>query len=100
MNLLNEPVGKQDQYIAAVGGLTCFEIDKSGAVTVSPLAITSGSMHDLEDHLLLFFTGYSRNASALLADQKSKSQISDGDMTRDLHFVVELGLEIKGIDRW
>src|SRR6476646_3212618 len=54
MNLLNEPVGKQDQYIAAFGGITCFEIDKSGQVQASPLAITNQSLHDLEDHLILF----------------------------------------------
>jgi D-glycero-alpha-D-manno-heptose-7-phosphate kinase len=95
MDILKEPVGKQDQYIAAFGGVTCFEIEKSGQVSVSPLAITNPSMHDLEDHLVLFFTGYSRNASTLLADQKLKSQASDDDMIKDLHFVVELGREIK-----
>jgi D-glycero-alpha-D-manno-heptose-7-phosphate kinase len=95
MDLLKEPVGKQDQYIAAFGGVTCFEIEKSGQVSVSPLAITNPSMHDLEDHLVLFFTGYSRNASTLLADQKLKSQASDDDMIKNLHFVVELGREIK-----
>jgi D-glycero-alpha-D-manno-heptose-7-phosphate kinase len=95
MNLLKEPVGKQDQYIAAYGGLTCFEIDKSGQVSASPLAVTNASMHDLEDHLMLFFTGYSRTASTLLADQKIKSQADDGDMIKNLHFVVELGREIK-----
>ena len=95
MNLLNEPVGKQDQYIASFGGLTCFEIDKGGQVTVSPLAVTNAAMHDLEDHLVLFFTGYSREASSLLADQKKKSEVSDEDMINNLHFVVELGREIK-----
>ena len=95
MNLLKEPVGKQDQYIAAFGGLTCFEIEKGGQVSVSPLAITSASMHDLEDHLVLFFTGYSRNSSTLLADQKIKSEAADEDMIKNLHFVVELGREIK-----
>jgi len=97
MNLLQEPVGKQDQYIAAFGGLTCFEIDRGGLVTVSPLPIASASMHDLEDHLVLFFTGYSRNASNLLADQKTKSDVSDDEMIKNLHFVVELGREIKKV---
>lgn len=95
MNLLKEPVGKQDQYIAAYGGLTCFDIDKEGKVEVSPLAISTAGMHDLEDHLLLFFTGYSRSASDLLADQKAKSQANNKDMIENLHFVVELGHEIK-----
>lgn len=95
MNLLQEPVGKQDQYIAAFGGLTCFEIERNGQVTVSPLSIKNPAMHDLEDHLMLFFTGYSRSASTLLADQKAKSQTADEDMINNLHFVVELGREIK-----
>ncbi|MEA2876294.1 MAG: D-glycero-alpha-D-manno-heptose-7-phosphate kinase [Hyphomicrobiales bacterium] len=97
MNLLNEPVGKQDQYIAAFGGITCFEVDKSGQVQVSPLAITNRGLHDLEDHLLLFFTGYSRSASNLLADQQSKSESNDAEMIKNLHFVVDLGREIKKV---
>ena len=95
MNLLQEPVGKQDQYIAAYGGITCFEVDKAGQVQVSPLAITNKGRHDLEDHLLLFFTGYSRSASALLADQKKRSLADDEEMIKNLHFVVELGQEIR-----
>ena len=97
MNLLKEPVGKQDQYIAAFGGITCFEIDKGGQIQVSPLAITNSSLHDLEDHLVLFFTGYSRSASVLLGDQKSKSQSGEDDMIKNLQFVVELGREIKKV---
>jgi D-glycero-alpha-D-manno-heptose-7-phosphate kinase len=95
MNLLQEPVGKQDQYIAAYGGITCFEIEKTGQVQVSPLAITNKGLHDLEDHLLLFFTGYSRSASALLSDQQKRSLADDKEMIKNLHFVVELGHEIK-----
>jgi D-glycero-alpha-D-manno-heptose-7-phosphate kinase len=95
MNLLKEPVGKQDQYIAAFGGITYFEIDKSGHVSVSPLAITNNVLHDLEDHLVLFFTGYSRSASNLLADQKSKSQAGDDEMIKNLQSIVEFGQAIK-----
>jgi D-glycero-alpha-D-manno-heptose-7-phosphate kinase len=95
MDLLNEPVGKQDQYIAAFGGITCFEIDRAGHVTVTPLPIPNRTLHDLEDHLLLFFTGYSRSASDLLADQHQKSQVNDDDMIRNLHGIVEFGREIK-----
>jgi D-glycero-alpha-D-manno-heptose-7-phosphate kinase len=95
MNLLKEPVGKQDQYIAAYGGITCFDIDKGGMVSVSPLALTNRALHDLEDHLVLFFTGYSRSASSLLADQNTKSQAGDDEMIKNLQFVVELGHQIK-----
>src|SRR5512146_3399827 len=51
---LARPVGKQDQYIAAYGGITCFEFDKSGAVRAEPLNVTQSTLHELEDHLLLF----------------------------------------------
>ena len=95
MNRLKEPVGKQDHYIAAFGGITCFEIDTSGQVSVSPLAVTNRGLHDLEDHLVLFFTGYSRSASALLADQHARSRSGDPDMLKNLHFVVELGRGIQ-----
>jgi D-glycero-alpha-D-manno-heptose-7-phosphate kinase len=95
MNLLQEPVGKQDQYIAAYGGITCFDVEKSGRVAVSPLALSNHALHDLEDHLVLFFTGYSRSASSLLADQNTKSQAGDDEMIKNLQFVVELGHQIK-----
>ena len=92
---LMEPIGKQDQYIAAHGGITCFEFCKNGEVKVSPLKISKETLHDLEDNLLLFFTGYSRSASAILKDQNDKSKSSDEDMISNLHFVKELGLKSK-----
>jgi len=92
---LKEPVGKQDQFIAAFGGMTVFDIDKGGRVTASPLAIPAAAVHDLEDHLLMFFTGYSRSASAVLADQKTKSEQSDKGMLDNLHFIKDLGYQIK-----
>lgn len=67
---LGEPIGKQDQYIAAVGGLTCFTFHKDHQVTAEPLSISMDTMFDLEDNLLLFFTGFSRSASGILKDQK------------------------------
>jgi D-glycero-alpha-D-manno-heptose-7-phosphate kinase len=92
---LKEPVGKQDQYIAAFGGLTCFEFERDGQVKVSPLRISTDTLHDLEDHLLMFFTGYSRSASSVLADQKSRSLSDDLEMIENLHFIKETGLSIK-----
>jgi D-glycero-alpha-D-manno-heptose-7-phosphate kinase len=88
---LGEPIGKQDQYIAAVGGVTCFTFHKDDKVTAQPLGISMDTMFDLEDNLLLFFTGFSRSASTILKDQKIKSQQSDQDMLNNLHYVKELG---------
>jgi D-glycero-alpha-D-manno-heptose-7-phosphate kinase len=89
---LGEPIGKQDQYIAAYGGLTCFTFHKDDRVTAEPLRVTMQTMFDLEDHLLLFFTGFSRSASEILADQHLRSQANDADVLRNLHYVKELGL--------
>ena len=87
---LKEPIGKQDQYIAAFGGITCFEFGQDGSVRASRLAISEETLFDLEDNLLLFFTGYSRSASAILKEQDDKSRRSDAEMTENLHFMKEL----------
>jgi D-glycero-alpha-D-manno-heptose-7-phosphate kinase len=88
---LGEPVGKQDQYIAAYGGLTCFTFHGDERVTAEPLQVSMDTMFDLEDNLLLFFTGFSRSASAILSDQHLRSQSHDEEMLRNLHYVKELG---------
>jgi len=95
IDLLKEPIGKQDQYIAAIGGINCFTFEKNNKVTSTPLNIDTETMHELEDNLLLFFTGYSRNASDILKDQKEKSKSNDVDMLANLHFVKDLGLRSK-----
>ncbi len=88
---LSRAVGKQDQYIAAFGGLTCFEFCQDDEVRVSPLRITDQTLHDLEERLLLFFTGYSRNAESMLEDQKARSEQGDGAMLENLHAIAEIG---------
>ena len=92
---LNEPIGKQDQYIAAYGGLTCFTFHKDDSVTAVPLNISMDTLFDMEDNILLFFTGYSRSASNILKDQNSKTITSDNEMLKNLHFVKELGYRSK-----
>jgi D-glycero-alpha-D-manno-heptose-7-phosphate kinase len=92
---LGEPIGKQDQYAAAFGGITSFEFRRDDKVTVKPLNIGINTMFDLEDNLLLFFTGYSRSASEILKDQKTRSQQHDEEMLNNLHYVKDLGLRSK-----
>jgi len=92
---LGEPVGKQDQYIAAFGGLTCFEFQPDGTVGVSPLKISSETLANLEDNLVLFYTGFTRSASEILRDQDTKSKQKDQSMVDNLHFVKKLGYESK-----
>jgi D-glycero-alpha-D-manno-heptose-7-phosphate kinase len=89
---LGRTVGKQDQYIAAFGGITRFDFHADGTVGVEPARLSRDTMHDLEQHLLMFFTGYSRAADQVLAEQVTKSQSGDQAMTDNLHFVKDLGL--------
>jgi len=95
IDLLHEPVGKQDQYIAAYGGITCFRFLPNGQVEAWPLKIDRDTLYALEDNLLLFFTGYSRSASSILKEQDDKSKQSNKDMVDNLHFVKELGRQSK-----
>jgi D-glycero-alpha-D-manno-heptose-7-phosphate kinase len=88
---LGEPIGKQDQYIAAYGGITCFRFMPDGRVEAEPLKVSEETLFNLEDNLLLFFTGYSRAASAILKEQDSKSKQADPAMIDNLHFIKELG---------
>jgi len=95
LDLLKEPIGKQDQYIAAFGGVICMDYSKDGQVVVCPLRLSRETLHDLEDNLLMFFTGYSRSASAVLAEQKARTEKEDGAMIENLHFTKELGFSIR-----
>src|SRR5580700_9609440 len=91
INRLGEPIGKQDQYIAAYGGITCFKFMPDGRVDAWPLKVSEETLYNLEDNLLLFFTGYSRSASSILKEQKTKTLASDKAMVENLHFVKDLG---------
>jgi D-glycero-alpha-D-manno-heptose-7-phosphate kinase len=95
IDLLGEPIGKQDQYIAAIGGITCFTFHQDDKVSATPLVISMETMFDLEDNLLLFFTGVSRSAGSILKDQQIRSQNNEADMLKNLHFVKELGYRSK-----
>lgn len=92
---LEEPIGKQDQYIAAYGGITCFEFNKDDSVNAYPLPISIDTLFDLEDNLLLFFTGFARSASAILKDQDKRSKEMDEEMLNNLHYVKDLGIRSK-----
>ena len=91
IDLLKEPIGKQDQYIAAFGGLTAFTFNCDGSVDVETLEITDDTYEDLDENLMMFFSGRTRNASAILKEQDAKSKSSDRSMISNLHRVKELG---------
>jgi D-glycero-alpha-D-manno-heptose-7-phosphate kinase len=92
---LGEPIGKQDQYAAAYGGLTCFTFQRDDRVEAEPLRTGMETIFDLEDNLLLFFTGFSRNAGGILKDQHVRSQHHEAEMIGNLHYVKDLGYRSK-----
>jgi D-glycero-alpha-D-manno-heptose-7-phosphate kinase len=92
INKLSEPIGRQDQYIAAFGGVTCFDFHQDDTVEAKPLDLGYDELHQLEDNLVLFFTGFARHARTILEDQDSRTTADDGDMVAHLHYVKDLGL--------
>ena len=95
LNKLKEPVGKQDQYISAYGGINCFYFKKSGEVIVEPLKISNKTLLSLKNNLLIFFTGYSRNASDILKEQDKKTKKQNKEMIKNLDFIKNIGLKSK-----
>jgi len=71
------PSNSTSNTSSAFGGITCFELERDGTVHAEPLTLSGSTLHELEDHLLLFFTGYSRSASAILKDQDTRTKSSD-----------------------
>ena len=89
LDLLHEPIGKQDQYIAAFGGLTCFTFAKDGAVSSQPLAVDAATRGKLQESILLFFTGSTRSASGILRDQVARLDRKDQAMMDNIDFEME-----------
>ena len=95
IELLGEPIGKQDQYIASFGGITSFVFHPDGRVSVEPLRLGAETLYNLEDNLLLFFTGFTRSASAILEEQDSRTRSGDSAIMDHLHQIKCLGYEVK-----
>lgn len=93
IDVLADPVGKQDQFIAAVGGVTGFEFRPDDTVEVVPVPMPEETRNRLEENLLLFFTGIRRSASEVLAEQDAKSRSGDGGTARNLDRVRQIGRE-------
>lgn len=95
IDMLDEPIGKQDQYMAAFGGLTCLTFEKNGDVVVEPLRISHESLDQLENNLLLFFTGMERSASEILREQDDRTRGDDPEMVQNLDEIKKIGLDTK-----
>lgn len=91
IEVLKEPVGKQDTYVAAHGGICAYTFHRGGTVDVAPLELEAETLRRLRENLLLFFTGEARAASGVLGDQDERSRRGDRNMLENLHATKEMG---------
>jgi len=87
---LGKPIGKQDQYIAAYGGLRTFRFRRDGAVDVARIRLDARQLRELDGRLHLHFTGRTRKADVILSEQKAKT----GDRSAELDGIKQLALEL------
>lgn len=94
INMLGKPIGKQDQYIAAFGGLTVLEIDRHGKVDVKRANIQDSVADDLNRNILMFYTNTSRSADEILSEQSKGAKDEKKDVVESMHYIKELGFRI------
>jgi D-glycero-alpha-D-manno-heptose-7-phosphate kinase len=97
IELAGHPVGKQDHYLAAFGGITCLDIETGGRVHVSPMDISMIAAEELRSRVMLFFTGLTRSAGTILQAQRQDTQRGDKTVVDSLHRTKDLGFRIKEI---
>jgi len=93
---LGEPIGKQDQYAAAYGGVNLIEFERHGGVTVQPLLLTPTVLSELESNLMLFYTGSQRDARTVLSHQVAAIESSEL-VTSRMQKMVDLAYEMRDI---
>jgi D-glycero-alpha-D-manno-heptose-7-phosphate kinase len=94
---LKEPVGKQDQYVAAYGGINSYEFHPDDRVTVTPLNLSEETLDRLEERILLFSTGMTRQAGEILQDQDAQTRAQSPEMIQNLHHIKQIGYESKAV---
>ncbi len=99
IDILNEPCGKQDPYVAAHGGICAYTFNPDGTVDVEPLELSPETLRALREQMLLFYTGEARDASAVLADQDSRTKTGDDEMLENMHRTKEMGLQSRDLLR-
>lgn len=97
IDILAEPVGKQDQYVAAHGGICTYTFNPDDTVDVQPLELDPMTLRLLRERMLLFYTGEARSASAVLSDQNNRTKTGDSEMLENLHRTKEIGLESRDL---
>lgn len=91
MGRLGEPIGKQDQYIAAFGNVTALTIDRDGTVHVAPVPIRNEVLDELENNLLIVYSGIERPARLVLGEQSERLRTNDPETLAGMHRIRELG---------
>jgi len=94
IDILKAPVGKQDQYMAAFGGLTILNIGKDGRVKVREAQITNSTIEDLNRNLLMFYTNISRSAYKILSEQCKGAREEKKNVVDNMHYIKEIGYKI------
>jgi len=95
LDVLKEPIGKQDQYAAAYGGIIQMDINQKGKVIASRLDISQDTVEELKRNMFLFYTGLQREASEVLQDQKKNAEISPEKQMKGMDQIKNIGIEIK-----
>ena len=94
LDVLKKPIGKQDQYMAAFGGLTALEIDRDGRVKVSRLGMSVDLLEALEHNIMMFYTHDMRDATEILKKQDSATRDKDKTVLSSLREIKDIGVEI------
>jgi D-glycero-alpha-D-manno-heptose-7-phosphate kinase len=97
INRLGEPIGKQDQYIAAIGGVTGFTFNQDGTVEIEPVAVADEVLDDLQNNLCIIYSGVERAASVVLSEQGKRVRDLDQGTVDRMHRIKQLGHEVKRI---
>ena len=95
LDILKKPIGKQDQYMAAFGGLTALTIEKDGSTKVERLALSVDLVEALENNLLFFYTHETRDATAILSRQDAATKEKDSRVVSSLKEIKDIGIEIR-----
>jgi len=93
-NLLKRPIGKQDPYMAAFGGLTVLEIARDGAVNVRKANVSYEIADELNKNMLIFFTGKTRGADEILREQENAVKEEKASVVDSMHYIKDIGYQI------
>ena len=94
MDILKKPMGKQDQYLAALGGFVVLEIDNNGVVEAKKISLDKSRMNELKSNLLIFYTGQQRKNNKILKEQDNSTKKNKKDVLDSLHYIKESGHKI------